>query len=319
MSTVLVAPDSFKGTFSADEAAAALAEGITQAGLHVISCPVADGGEGTLAVVVSALAGELREAACHDALGRPIKAQFGLVDGGRTAVVEAAAAAGLPMIAEAERDAEASTTAGVGELIVAAAACGAERLVVSVGGVASTDGGRGAVEVAAGLALPITVLCDVDTAFEDAAVVFAPQKGADGVAVARLTQRLHRYAATLPRDPRGVARTGAAGGLAGGLWAAFDAELVSGAGYVLDLLGFGALLRDADAVITGEGCFDEQSLHGKVVGEVLARATAAQVPSFVVAGRSEWGARDDVVLASTRDDLVTAGRRIAEFVASLHR
>jgi len=312
----VVATDSFKGTFTADEAARAIATGVVEQGAAAVARPVADGGEGTLAVIVAALDGERRTAACHDALGREIIAEFGLIEHGRTAVVEAAAAAGLPMIAEGDRDAEASTTAGVGELILAALAAGAERVIVTVGGVASTDGGRGAVDVlAAHHRIPMTVLCDVDTAFENAAVVFAPQKGADPAAVERLTARLHRYAKALPRDPRGVPRTGAAGGLAGGLWAARDAELVSGAEYVLRLLDFDALLHGADAVVTGEGCFDEQSLRGKIVGAVLEHARAAGVPVYVVAGRSEWTDPPTgiagVVIASSPDELVAAGRRIA--------
>ena len=322
---VLVAPDSFKGTFSALDAGAAIAEGLVDARLEVVVCPVADGGEGTLAVVAGALHGELRAAACRDALARPIVAEFVLLDRGRTALVEAAAAIGLPMIADTERDAEASTSAGVGDLIVAALAHDVEHLIVSVGGVASTDGGRGAIDIVTGCSagVAMTVLCDVDTVFEDAAVVFGPQKGADQQAVVRLTEGLNRYAETLPRDPRGIPRTGAAGGLSGGLWAAFGADLVSGAEYVLDLLDFDSLVAGVDVVVTGEGAFDGQSLRGKVVGEVIRRAAAASVPCFVVAGRTDFeelpaGVRS-VVIASTREELVAAGREIAAITTATTR
>ena len=313
----VVATDSFKGTFTAAEASGAIAEGLVQRGAEALVRPVADGGEGTISVILSALGGELRDVPCHDALGRPITASFGLIESGRTAVIEAAAAVGLPMIAEADRDPEASSTAGVGELVAAALETGVDHVIVTVGGVASTDGGRGAVEVLAarGRRVRLTVLCDVDTVFEDAAAVFGPQKGADGAAVARLTNRLVSYAEALPRDPRGVPRTGAAGGLAGGLWAAFDAELVSGAEYVLGLLDFDALLRDADGVITGEGSFDEQSLRGKIVGAVLDHARATGLPGYVVAGRSAWTdplpGLAGVVIASSHDELVAAGGEIA--------
>jgi glycerate kinase len=289
-----------------------------------VSCPLADGGEGTLSVILSALGGEYRAVASHDALGRPITARFGLIDNGRTAIVEAASAVGLPMIAEADRDPEASTTSGVGELIAAAIAAGVERVVLGVGGVATTDGGRGAIEVLGdGLgAVHMTVLCDVQTGFEDAAEVFGPQKGADVPAVLRLAERLNAYAAALPRDPRGMPMTGAAGGLAGGLWAAFGAELVAGAEHLLRLLDFDSLLSSVDVVITGEGCFDQQSLNGKLVGTVKQHASSAGVPCCVVTGRSEWSHTPAgvaaLVIASRRADLVKAGQALAART-DLHR
>jgi glycerate kinase len=130
------------------------------------------------------------------------------------------------------------------------------------------------------------VLCDVATPYEDAAVVFGPQKGADPALVERLTERLDDVAASLPRNPRGVPMTGCAGGLSGALWSAHGAELVSGADFVLDLLGFDRLLGEADLVITGEGRLDEQSSAGKVVGAVAERCRAAAVPCFAVVGQS---------------------------------
>ena len=323
---VLVAPDSFKGTFSAAQVAEALAAGVEEAGARADRCPVADGGEGTLDVLLAARGGEVRTAPAHDPLGRPLDARFALLDGGATAVVETAEASGLALVAPEESDAEAASTAGTGELIAAAAAAGAREILVAVGGSATTDGGRGAmaaIEAAGGLrGARLTVLCDVTTPFEDAARVFGPQKGADPAAVERLTARLHALAAELPRDPRGRPLSGAAGGLSGGLWAAFEAELVPGAPAVLDAVGFDARLAAADAVVAGEGRIDGQSLAGKIVGEIAARARAAGRPLHVVAGADalEPGQRDALGLASvtaapTLDDVRAAGRRIAAAVS----
>ena len=323
---VLVAPDSFKGTFSAAQVAEALAAGVEEAGARADRCPVADGGEGTLDVLLAARGGEVRTAPAHDPLGRPLDARFALLDGGATAVVETAEASGLALVAPEESDAEAASTAGTGELIAAAAAAGAREILVAVGGSATTDGGRGAmaaIEAAGGLrGARLTVLCDVTTPFEDAARVFGPQKGADPAAVERLTARLHALAAELPRDPRGRPLSGAAGGLSGGLWAAFEAELVPGAPAVLDAVGFDARLAAADAVVAGEGRIDGQSLAGKIVGEIAARARAAGRPLHVVAGADalEPGQREALGLASvtaapTLDDVRAAGRRIAAAVS----
>jgi glycerate kinase len=142
----LVAPDSFKGSFHAAAVAAAIATGIEAGGGEADRCPVADGGEGTMAVLLGALGGEKRTAQVHDPLRRPIQASFGLLDDGETAIVELAQASGLPLLAEGERDPERADTYGTGELIAAAVAAGARRVLVAAGGSASTDGGRGAIE-----------------------------------------------------------------------------------------------------------------------------------------------------------------------------
>jgi len=300
MKRFLVAPDSFKGTFGAAEVAEAIAAGVEAAGGEADRCPVADGGEGTMALLLGALGGERRRARVHDPLRRPIEASFAILGDGETAVVEIAQASGLSLVAPEERDAERADTYGTGELIAAAVASGARRLLVAVGGSATTDGARGAIEAlrqseAAFVLLPvyegkranaevqIDVLCDVQTAFEDAARVFAPQKGADPTAVERLTARLDAFAAGLPRDPRGVAMTGCAGGLSGGLWA-YGAELRPGAEFVLDALDFDARLARVDAVISGEGRFDSQSLEGKIVGTIARRCAVAGKPLHLIAG-----------------------------------
>ena len=165
---VLLAPDSFKGTFRATEVVAALGRGLEAAGWAVDPCPVADGGEGTLEVLLTALGGETAGASVSDPLGRTVAAGFGLVEDGGTAVVEAAAAAGLGLVDEAERDPVAASTAGMGELIAAAVEAGAQVVALGVGGTATTDGGAGAVralEAAGGLrGARLVVLCDVRTA-----------------------------------------------------------------------------------------------------------------------------------------------------------
>ncbi len=286
--TLLVAPDKFKGTFSAHTVADALATGIEAAGASADRCPIADGGDGTMAALIEVLGGRTVEVDVRDPLGRPARATLGLLDDGDTAIVEVAQASGLGMVAESERDAEAASTTGTGDLIAAAVAHGARTVIVAAGGSATTDGGAGAIaalEDAGGLGeARLVVLSDTMVAFEAAAAVFGPQKGADADAVERLTARLHARAGALPRDPRGRPMTGAAGGLSGGLWAVYGAQLRTGASFVLDALGFGGRLKDATAVVTGEGRLDGQTLHGKAVGEVAARARSAGVPLVLVAG-----------------------------------
>ena len=285
---VLVAPDSFKGTFSAREVAAAIAAGLRSADREARELPVADGGEGTMEVLVTALGGEVRVATVSDPLGRPIEAGFALLPDG-TAVVEMAQASGLSLVDEAERDAWAASTRGTGELIVAAVEAGAVKVVVTVGGSATTDGGAGALEALdeAGVKVPMDVVCDVRTPYEDAPRVFAPQKGADAAMVKRLERRQAKLADRLPRDPRGEPMTGAAGGLSGGLWAAYDARLVPGAPYVLDAIGFDPLMRGSAFVVTGEGGLDNQTLQGKIVGEVATRCRQAGVTCHAIVGRNE--------------------------------
>ncbi len=320
---VVVAPDSFKGTLSAPLVADALAAGLRRAGWACDLCPVADGGEGTLEALLAARGGEVVEVDVHDPLGRPLVARYGLTDGGRTAIVETAAASGLSLLAAQERDPWAASTGGTGELIAAAAASGAEEVVVGVGGSATTDGGAGAIaaiSAAGGLGRArLTVLCDVRTPFERAAEVFAPQKGADPEMVRRLTRRLARVAGRLPRDPRGLAMTGCAGGLSGGLWAAFDARLVPGAAFVLDAAGFDTRARASRAVVTGEGRLDSQSLQGKAVGEVAVRCRQAGVPCHAVVGANRLDRFEQRILdlqtvqeAGTPAALEAAGVQLGE-------
>ena len=318
---VLVAPDSFKGTFDAPTVARALTDGLEQAGWEADRCPVADGGEGTMALLVEALGGTLVAARVSDPLGRPVECHFGLVDDGATAIVEMAQASGLALVEPAERDGWRASTRGTGELIVAAVAAGAREVLVGVGGSATTDGGAGAIEAiraAGGIGgTRLQVLCDVESGFEQAPRIFGPQKGADAETVARLEQRLDALAATLPKDPRGMPLTGCAGGLSGGLWAAFDAELRAGAAAVLEALGVDERMRAAQLVVAGEGCIDDQSFGGKIVGELVRRACAARVPIHAVVGASRLSPEEvaaarleRVWVASTLEEITAAGREL---------
>ena len=318
---VLVAPDSFKGTISAPAVAAAIARGLRAGGAEAAEMPIGDGGEGTMDALVSALGGEYSTISASDPLGRPVEARFALVDEGRTGIVEMAEASGLKLVAEDERDAFAASTRGTGELIVAASRAGAREVIVAVGGSATPDGGAGALEALdeAGVEPPITVVCDVRTAWENAPRVFGPQKGADEATIKRLERRLDKLAARAPRDPRGVPMTGCAGALSGGLWAFRGAKLVPGAAYVLDTVGFDDAMRAARFVVTGEGRLDAQTLEGKVCAEVATRARQGGVACHAVVGTNdldEFRARvldfGLVIEATDERELEAAGRRLAE-------
>jgi len=318
---VLVAPESFKGTLAASRVAAAVAAGLRDGGRDAVELPVADGGEGTMEALIAARGGARRRVAVSGPLGRQVDAEFALLEDGEPAVVEMARASGLDLVAEEERDAFAASTRGTGELIAAAAEAGASSILVAVGGSATTDGGAGAVRALsdAGVRPDLVVACDVRTPWEDAARVFGPQKGADPDTVRRLERRMTRLAAAAPRDPRGMPMTGAAGGLAGGLWAHLGARLVPGASYVLEAVGFDAAMRAARFVVTGEGRLDEQTLAGKVVGEVATRCRQAGVACHAVVGREALDSFLERVIdlstvteAGTVRRLRTAGRRLAE-------
>jgi glycerate 2-kinase len=313
----LVAPDKFKGTLSAREVAAAVARGLRAGGHEAVELPVADGGDGTLDALMSTLDGSLERASVSDALGRVVEASFGLIDDRKTAIVEMAQASGLVLVPEEERDPWAASTFGTGELIAAAVAAGASRVIVTVGGSATNDGGAGALEALEGVDVEMDVICDVRTPFEDAARVYGPQKGADAAMVRKLTARLERQAAALSRDPRGVAMTGCAGGLSGALWAEHGARLHDGAAWVLGAVGFDERMREAAFVVTGEGRIDEQTLQGKLVGEVATRCRQAGVPCHGVVGKIDLDAFAQRILdfasmteAGTVEELEAAGRAL---------
>jgi glycerate kinase len=317
----LVAPDDFKGTFTAPEVAAAIARGLRGAGVPADELPIADGGNGTMEALVASLGGALSTARVSDPLGRAIDARWAMLPDGRTAIVETAEASGLSRVAEGERDPWSASTRGTGELIAAAARAGATEVLVAVGGSATSDGGAGAVEALreAQVQVRITVICDVRVRFEDCARVFGPQKGADPDMVERLTRRLHELAQAAPRDPRGRAMTGAAGGLSGGLWAHCDAALVDGARYVLDAVGFDRRLSAATVAVSGEGKLDEQTLTGKAIAEVARRCRIAGRALHVIVGTNVLAPSAVATLevasvreATTLEELEAAGRDLAE-------
>jgi glycerate kinase len=280
--------------------------GVRRAGIddvHVV--PLADGGEGTLDALVAALGGSRRHATVTGPLGDPVDAEWALLPGG-VAVVEMARASGLALVPRV-RDPLRASTRGTGELIAAAIRAGARRVVVAVGGSATTDGGLAALEALGWSfgAVPVTVACDVTTPFLDAATVFAPQKGATEAQVSLLSRRLASLAVQYEQrtgvDVRTLAGAGAAGGLAGGL-AAIGAELEPGFDVVANAVGLDGLLEGADLVVTGEGRLDATSFAGKVVGGVLEWAAEAGVPhTAVIAGQVTADAREEIALhAGTR-------------------
>lgn len=283
---VLAAADKFKGTASAAQVCAAIGHACWDLGLDCIEMPLADGGEGTLAV----LGGANRTATVTGPLGTMVQAQWGMHKG--VAIIEMAQASGLTLAGGAENnDPMGATTRGTGELIDRALNEGAKKIIVCLGGSATTDGGLGAlaaISTPARLrAVEFLVACDVDTLFTDAAKVFAPQKGASRAQVALLTNRLEQLAQRYENDydinVRNINGSGAAGGLAGAL-AALGATLMPGFDIVAEEVGFDDAVRNADIVITGEGSLDDTSFTGKVVGSVIDYANDANVPVHAIVG-----------------------------------
>lgn len=327
MRKYVVIPDSFKGCLSSGEICDIIAREIRcrDPEARVCALPVADGGEGTVDAFLGALGGEKVAVPCRDPYGRPLTAHYGLFPDGKTAVIEMAAAAGLPLVGEDRRVAD-TTTYGVGQLIAHALKRGAERIILGLGGSATNDGGCGAAAAlgvefldAEGKAfvpvggtlrriahirmdglLPalrqaeVIAMCDIDNPLcgeSGAAAVFAPQKGADAATVRVLDEGLAHLAAVIEED---LGRSllalpggGAAGGFGAGSVAFLGARLQMGIEAVLDLTDFDRLAADAYLVITGEGRLDSQSLRGKVVVGVARRARALGVPVVALVGSSE--------------------------------
>ena len=321
---VIIAPQSFKGSADAVAVAAAIARGVRAVWpeAETVEMPLADGGEGTVRALVTATSGELRRSRVHDPLLRDVDAEWGILGDRKTAVVEMAAANGLPLLRDEERDPRITSTRGTGDLIIQAAMSGAHRIVVGIGGSATNDGGAGMARAFGyrffdrdGADLPeggaalarlgridgqtdprlirsaIDVACDVRNPLlgpEGASAVFGPQKGATPDMVRELDAALARYADVVERfvgrNVRDVPGAGAAGGLGAGLLAFLDARLVSGAQLVLDAVGFERHLARATVVITGEGRIDGQSVYGKLTQAVTAAARAKHVPVLAVAG-----------------------------------
>jgi len=290
MAVALACPDKFRGTLTAADAAEAMARGLEQAKFdEVRRLPLADGGEGTLDTLLAARGGSRRRATVTGPLGAPVEAEWGVLPDG-TAVIECARASGLALL-DGPNDPLHATSRGTGELIGAAVRVGARRILVAAGGSAMTDGGLGAVDALGwSLAgLDVTVACDVEIPFVDAAARFGPQKGATPAQVALLTRRLERLAAVYRErtgaDVTGLRHAGAAGGLAGGL-GALGARLEPGFDVVARASGLEGALAGVDLVVTGEGRLDRSSFEGKVPGGVLEWAEADGVPHrAVIAGQ----------------------------------
>src|SRR5690606_36080047 len=283
---VVIVPDKMRGTATAREVAAAAGRAAAAAGWDHDEVPMADGGEGTLDVP----GGPNRTTTVTGPLGDPVEAGWRL--DGRTAVVEMARASGLALVGGPEgNDPVAASTTGTGELIAAAVDAGARRVLVGLGGSATTDGGLGALRALYPLhrlaGVELVALCDVRTSFVDAARVFAPQKGASPAQVELLRRRLERladvYLADHGVDVRSLPGAGAAGGLAGGL-AVAGATLVGGFEALAEEVGLHERIEGADLVVTAEGFLDEQSFEGKVVGGVVELAAEAGVPVVAVVG-----------------------------------
>lgn len=277
MPHLVVAPDKFRGTASATEVCAAVAGEARSAGWTADQIPMSDGGEGLL----EALGGDPRTALVSGPTGAPVEAEWRLLESvdeqPPTAVIEMSRAAGRALLRRPQGDEPlTATTAGVGQLLLAARDAGAKKIVLGCGGSATTDGGLGAVEAMGSPAaldgVELIVACDVTTAFRDAAVLFGPQKGASRAQVALLQARLdalaERYQADFGIDVDALPGAGAAGGLAGGL-AALGARIVPGFTLVADLNRLPSRLARADLVVTGEGHLDPPSFSGKVPGGVL--------------------------------------------------
>jgi glycerate kinase len=309
----LLCPASLKGVLSARAAAAVLGTGFRRERADAVELPVADGGEGTADVLERALGGDWNEATVSDPLGRPLRARWLALRDGR-AVVEAAAAAGLPLLRPSERDPLRASSRGFGELLRAALETEPSELLVGLGGVATVDGGAGMREVLRELPVRVTALCDVRSTLADAARLFGPQKGASPEDVAELERRLGEMEELVPYASRRGA--GAAGGLGAAL-AALGADLVEGAPTVLDLVGFDAAVAGCDLVVTGEGRVDETTEAGKAPGEVARRAAAAGVRCVVFGGHVVVSVEGTETVSLSGDrkraeaDLVELGRNLA--------
>lgn len=327
---IIVAPNAFKGSLSATQAAIAIARGVCEAfpDAEIVEIPIADGGDGTVEALVAAHKGTFQSVNVEGPLGDPVLASYGLIDGGRTAVVELAAASGYVLLTPAARDPRKTSTYGFGQLLDAARQAGAESVIAGIGSSATNDGGAGMAQAlgyrlldAFGHNLPrggaallrleridgtgldagwrsvkVMVACDVTnplTGPEGASYVYGPQKGAGPETVVLLDKALAHLAEVIERDlgkrVADIPGAGAAGGTGAGLMAFLDAKLVSGAALVVEASGLDGALKGADLVITGEGRVDAQTAYGKAPGEVARRAQAAGIPTLLIAGSKGKG------------------------------
>ncbi|CRM12730.1 Glycerate 2-kinase [Pseudomonas sp. 28 E 9] len=322
---IIIAPDSFKDSLSAERVAQAIADGLVKVwpDAQLVQCPMADGGEGTVAAVLAACNGQLRSQTVRGPLGAAVQAHWGWLADSHTAIIEMAEASGLQLVAPGQRDACSSSTYGTGELIRAALDLGARRIILAIGGSATNDGGAGAMQALGvqlfdaqdqplapgGLALAglarislenldsrlaqvrFEIAADVNNPLcgaHGASAIFGPQKGATPEQVLQLDAALGHFAdhcaRVLPGDVRDEPGSGAAGGLGFAAKAFLGAQFRAGVEVVAELVGLDAAVRGADLVITGEGRFDAQTLRGKTPFGVARIARHHQVPVIVIAG-----------------------------------
>ena len=303
MKTV-IAIDSFKGCLDSARAADAVVKGL--AGHDCVVLPVSDGGEGFAAILTAALGGTMATARVHDPLGRPVEASYGLT--GQLAIIESAAASGLTLMRPEELDPMSASSYGTGELIADAVRRGAREIYVGFGGTGTNDGGAGMLDALETVRdmwqeCCFVALCDVSATFcgpQGATAVYGPQKGVRPDQIGPLDTKLHvlaeRYRTILGRDVLTQPGSGAAGGMAGALWAVAGAELKPGADAVLDILHFEDHLKGASLVITGEGRIDAQTLQGKLPAVVARRAKAYSHSLRVIAlaGQVDLTGPDDI-------------------------
>jgi glycerate 2-kinase len=322
---VIIAPDSFKESLSALEVANAIEKGFRDIfpEAEYVKIPMADGGEGTVQSLVDATGGRIVKTEVTGPLGDRVKAFFGVLGDGKTAVIEMAAASGLHLVPSEKRNPLVTTTRGTGELILAALDEGAEHIIIGIGGSATNDGGAGMIQALGGRLLDrhgqeigpgggslseladidlsgldqrlkcvkIEVACDVDnplTGPKGASAIFGPQKGATPEMVATLDKNLHHYADVIERvlgkQVKDIPGAGAAGGLGAGLLAFLEAELKRGVEIVLETVNFHERIQGASLVITGEGRIDGQTIFGKTPIGVAKAAKRYNIPVIAIAG-----------------------------------
>lgn len=329
MKKVVLIPDSFKGTLSSVKVCEIIHNKVKEHFPHceIVSIPVADGGEGSVDCFLTAVGGEKINIKVKDPYFEEMEAFYGLIDNGKTAIIEMAACAGLPLVKD-RKDPGKTTTFGVGQLILDAANRGVNKIIVGLGGSCTNDGGCGtaaaigikffnakgdefiptggtlqdidSIDVSSKAAVlkgvEVISMCDIDNPMygpDGAAHVFAPQKGADGEMVLHLDNGLRHLSKvikkTLNKDLGEIPGSGAAGAMGAGMLAFFDSKLQMGIETVLDAVKFNSVISDTDIIFTGEGKIDCQSLRGKVVIGVAKRARQVNVPVIVIAGGADLG------------------------------
>jgi glycerate kinase len=322
---ILIAPNAFKNSLTAEEAASAMREGFTESKLHCkCECfPIGDGGDGTGELIIKKCNGRVIQMSAHDALGRSINITLGIIENGKTAVIEMASASGIALLKNDELNPLVATSYGTGEQMIAALDQGVQKIILAMGGSATVDGGCGILKALGGRFLnaqeedlknlpqdlidldridvsgidkrisncEVFVLCDVDNLLlgdEGAASMYGPQKGASPTEVRKLDAALRQTAQVIERQTgKNIATVkygGTAGGAAAALVGIINAQLVNGIEYFLDLTGFDDALQNMDLVVTGEGSMDDQTLQGKGPYGVARRAKMLGMPVIALAG-----------------------------------